>query len=393
MMLCFARMPSRRLNAGRIANKPFPSRGDSFPDEGQGGRQMNPKRADILIVDDDEVTCEVLSRQLTMLGYKAKAVSTAEAAMELLEKETFALALVDIMMPGLSGIDLLAFIKSRLPEIAVLMVTGLDDVKTALMTVDMGAYGYLIKPVKTTELAVSIASALERQRNILETKEHEQTISEQVQKQCDAVSRVGEDMVTRMLTTARMGPGETLNHARRLGESSALLARYLLWPEQEVENLRLAAQLHDIGQSALPDSLLWKTERLSVEEEEIMRTHTIKGARILEGSSVPFLRMARDVALHHHEKWDGTGYPHRLRGDTIPASARIVAIVDAFDRLTHNRLHLRAISPERAVVIMREYRGIVFDPRIFDYFLTLLPRIRTIQRTFPEDGCTIAAAC
>lgn len=341
--------------------------------------------AKILIVDDEPEICEILLRCLAGAGHRCKTASSAEQAIEVLQSEEFHLALIDLMMPGMSGMDLLTFINSQFREVAVVIESGVDDVKTALMTFQLGAFGYLTKPFKQNDVVICVANALERRRLLISNREQEKALTRKVQTEKECLSGMAEEMVLRLLLAAGSRDNETVAHAWRVGLYSALIAKYLLWDEEAVQGLRLAAALHDIGKVGVPEHILFKPGRLTADETEIMKAHTLIGARILAGSRSPIIRTAQEVALSHHEQWDGSGYPHRLSGTRIPEPARIVAVADAYDTLIHNQSWRPALSEESALRTMNAYRGQTFDPRILDYFFSLLPQIRRINEEVKDD--------
>jgi putative two-component system response regulator len=341
--------------------------------------------AKILIVDDESHICEIISRWLTAEGYICKTVTDGESAIDILNQESFDLVIADIMMPGMSGVDLLTFIKSRYSDIAVLMLTAVDDCETGAITLDLGAYGHMFKPFDKRDILLSVFNALERRRLSLANEEYQRTLEKQLAEHTAAMKEREREMINLLLTTLSIKTDETLAHCKRVGNYAAALARYLRWDLQAVEVLRLAATLHDIGKLGIPDNVLLKPAELTFQEFEVVKTHTKIGARILGSSRLPIIRLAREISLSHHEKWDGSGYPSGLRGEAIPESGRIVAIVDTYDTLTQHKAHRPAFSEDKALAIMDAYKEKLFDPRIYDYFLTLLPAMQKIRLAGRED--------
>lgn len=334
--------------------------------------------AKVLIVDDEQEICELISKWLTPRGFVCASASTGEAAVKLMEKNSFDLLITDIMMPGMSGMDLLAFVKSRFPEVAVIMVTGIDDEETAVMTFDLGAWGYIVKPFEYHDVILNVSNVMERRRLFLLRQDHERVLKEKAQEKVEDIKSLEQEMISVLLAAMATHHDETHAHVKRIGLGASLTARYLRWSNEAVERIYLAAQLHDLGKVGIPDHLLNKPEKLTPEEFELIKKHTIIGGRILEASNLPLIQMAREIALSHHERWDGSGYPRGLHGTLIPESARIVSIVDVYDSLTHERPYRRALNEERALAVMKAYREASFDPKIFDYFVTLLPQIQRI---------------
>jgi putative two-component system response regulator len=340
----------------------------------------------ILVVDDEPYVCELLSRWLTSDGYQCESAYSGHDAVKALESGAFQLVVSDIMMPGMSGIDLLTIIKTLFSDVAVIMVTGVDDRKTAIMTLELGAYGYVIKPFDRNEIIINVANALERRRLRLLSEEYERGLEDQVQQRTTEVREREEEIILRLISATGYRDDETGSHVRRIGLYAAEMAKALGWSTREIENIRLAAPMHDVGKIGIPDSILRKPASLTVEEFEVMKAHAEIGAQILDGSDVPLIRMARDIAHWHHERWDGSGYPRGLVADDIPECAAIVAVVDVYDALVHDRVYRPAFSEEKALGIMLAGDGEYFGDRIFDCFLDLLPALRLIREKVQDEA-------
>ena len=301
--------------------------------------------AKILIVDDEADITSRLARYVTLDGYSCSTASSGEEAQELLKENEFHLVLSDINMPGISGIELLAGIKNRYPDIAVLMATAVDGRATATRALEHGAYGYLIKPFTMSDVLINVANALERRRLTLLSQEYERELEEKVQERTREVREKArqvrereEEIVFRLLSSMGFRDDETGTHARRIGLYSAVMAREPGWDAEQTDNIRLAAPMHDLGKIGIGDGILRKPGKLTFDEFEVMKQHTIIGAKILDGSEVPLLQLAGEIALSHHEKWNGSGYPHSLIGEDIPESGRIVAVADVYDPCSQTRV-------------------------------------------------------
>ena len=195
-----------------------------------------------------------------------------------------------------------------------------------------------------------------------------------------------EEIIFRLLSTAAYRDNETGDHIRRIGLYSSAVARNLGWKDQAADDIRLAAAMHDIGKVGIPDNILKKPGILTPEEFAIMKTHTEIGSRILGDSSVEMVQMAAKIALAHHEKWDGSGYPKGLSGDVIPESSRIVAVADVYDALVNDRVYRPAMSEPATIAIMNDGKGRHFDPRILEAFFDLLPEIWRIRDQVRDEG-------
>jgi putative two-component system response regulator len=341
--------------------------------------------ATVLVVDDEPTTRKVIARWLGAAGFRCIQADNAAAALDWLEQLDVDLATMDVSMPGCSGVDLLAQVKQRRPETEVIMLTALGDTSTAIQAMSLGAYGYLIKPVEGEELVFQARKALERRQLLIERRQYTQTLEKKVREQMRLLRHAHEETILCLLSASRYRDEETGGHIKRTGLHSELFAEVLGWSPEAVENIRLAAPMHDLGKIGIPDAILKKPGKLTAEEYEVMKTHTIIGAGMLEGSESAVLQMGRDIALCHHERWDGTGYPRGIAGSAIPESARILAIVDVFDALTHRRVYHEAVSEEEALTVMERGRGSHFDPFLFGVFLGLVPELRRIAVENPDD--------
>lgn len=346
---------------------------------------MENNGAKILVVDDEPNICDLLSRWLTSEGYECTTALSGQAALDYLQSDEFHLVVSDIMMPGMSGVDLLTVIKPLFPDVAVIMVTAVDDRNTAILTLELGAYGYIIKPFDRNEILINVANALERRRLNLLGQEYERSLELEVEQRTKQVREREEEIIFRLLSATGQRDDETGGHVRRIGLYACEIAKKLGWKSQDAEQIRLAAPMHDVGKIGIPDNILRKPGRYTPEEFEIMKQHTEIGARILDGSNVPLIQMAKDIALCHHERWDGSGYPKGLEKDQIPESARIVAVVDVYDALVHDRIYRPALTEEQAISLMMAGSGDHFGPEIFDCFRAMLPAIRQIRDAFQEE--------
>ena len=347
----------------------------------------------ILIVDDEEHVRELLSRWVSDAGYNCVQVSSGEKAWHRLQDGAFSLLITDIMMPGMSGMTLLSSVRKRFPDVAVIMVTAISDRETAIQALQLGAYGYIIKPFDQNEVLISVVNALERRKLVLEGKHHERRLEKEVHDRTLDVRRREAEIILRLISASEYRDDETGAHIRRIGLYSAVLAEAAGWKPEDSEIIRLAGAMHDIGKIGVPDNILLKPAKLTAEEFEVVKRHSEIGARILGGSDIPLLCTASDIALSHHEKWDGSGYPQGLAGEAIPECSRIVALADVFDALSSHRVYRPAMPEMEAVAIMRKEKREHFDPRLFELFLFVLPEFRRIQsmQHYIELEATVAA--
>ena len=348
----------------------------------------------ILIVDDEAPIRTLLARLLGVHGFDCLSVGSASEARLLLATEQVSLILSDVNMPGESGLDFAREVSKDHPEIAIVMVTGLDDRHHAEAAVEHGVYGYVLKPFKPNELVINVVNALRRRTLEIENRGHrdrlEQTVLERTSTLRETISRLEssegemrrlrEETIRRLSWAAEFRSQETGQHIVRMSLYCALLARLAGIDAERAELIRIASPMHDVGKIGIPDRILLKPGKLTGEERHIMESHAAMGHRILAGSNVELLELAALLALTHHERIDGAGYPHGLAGERIPIEGRIAAIADVFDALTSDRVYRPAFQPEEAREMMLDGRGTQFDPRLLDLFLGAWHDVLAIRR-------------
>lgn len=343
--------------------------------------------ATVLVVDDERPVRDLVTRWLSRSGFHCMQADSANAAWDLVRSTGVELVVSDIAMPGRSGLELLIDIKTSFPDTAVLMLTASGDTRTAIQALTAGAFGYLLKPVQEGELVLQVQRGMDVRRLVLENRAYTHELEDRVRQQTSSIRRAHEETIHRLVAASRFRDEETGAHIRRTGLYSEVFAEVLGWSSEEVETIRLAAPMHDVGKIGIPDSILRKPGRLTDAEFEIMKTHTTIGAGMLAGSDWPVLQLAHDIALNHHERWDGSGYPNGLQGEMIPLAARIVALVDVYDALSHDRVYRPAFSEEETLDLMTKGRGTHFDPFLFGVFLALVPELRRIAQDNPDEAC------
>jgi putative nucleotidyltransferase with HDIG domain len=345
----------------------------------------------LLIVDDEQVIREVLTERLTGAGYPCAAAANAgEALARLRNGGGYSLVLTDIDMPGQNGIELLQEIRRSLPDIDVVMVTGVVDVDTAIQSIRMGASDYLTKPFNLEEVVLIVERTLEKRRLVRENREYQQSLERKVEERTHEVKRKS-DEVERLYSELKTAfeqiratydttlealmealdtrDTETQGHSRRVSEYTVVVARQMGVNEPELTQMRWGALLHDVGKIGVPDAILRKPGPLTPAEWVEMRKHPELGRRIL--ANIRFLEGAVPIVYCHQERYDGTGYPRGLKGDQIPLGARIFAVVDTLDAMTMNRPYRKALPYERARQEVIRFSGVQFDPRVVEAFLQI----------------------
>ena len=302
--------------------------------------------ARILIVDDEPGVREALRRLVADEGHVATVTGDTTEARAELGSGSFELILCDVNLPGESGLELVHDVVAGRTDVAVLMVSGADDPQLAETALALGAYGYIVKPFRDSEVNIGIANALRRRRLEIENKAHHERLEQLVAERTAELDRSREETIHRLARAAELRDHETGQHIERVSRYSELIARRLGLPHDRCELLRIASPLHDIGKIAIPDHILRKPAPLSADERRVVETHTGLGHTILAGSREPLLQLGAEIAWTHHERFDGGGYPRRLAGDAIPLAGRIVAVADVFDALVSDRVY-RARAPGR----------------------------------------------
>lgn len=343
---------------------------------------QTPER--ILIVDDERQIRGVIAAIVEMEGYHFSLAEDAESALVKLGQQPFDLLISDINMKAMSGVELLRLALQHYPDLAVIMVTGVDDRETAIETLHIGAYGYVTKPFQANELIINIANALRRRQLEIENRRHREELEILIEERTKELFQSREESIYILSKTAEFRDNETAKHTIRMGHSSAQLARFSGLPEPFCRRIQIAAPLHDVGKIGISDTILLKPGKLTIEEFAKMKTHCEIGYRILSESTSDILSLGAEIALNHHEKFDGSGYPNGLSGDEIPITGRIAAICDVFDALTTERVYKKAIPADQALQIMIEGRGSHFDPRLLDHFLQNFKIFASIRGRFAD---------
>jgi response regulator RpfG family c-di-GMP phosphodiesterase len=358
-------------------------------------------RKRVLVVDDDPAAAKLLALMLRGSSVSCAIAGSAEEAVNLVQSEQFDAIISDLRMPGISGLELLAEIRRRFPHVAFLITTGVQDLQVAIEAMHSGADDYLVKPLVEENVTISLERAMARRRVEQQVeiyhRDLEKLISErtrQLNLAFEHIQRSYEETLQALGAAIDLRDGETAGHSWRVCQYSLEIAAVMNMPQYERDNLARAAYLHDIGKLAVPDGILLKPGPLTEDEWIVMRRHAQIGFDLLK--MIPFLSAAAEIVLSHHERFDGAGYPRRLRGAQIPLSARIFSVADTLDAITSNRPYRSALSFEGALEIIRHLSGSQFDPNVLEAFLAVpLDRWREIgsreRRSLRENAAELSA--
>ena len=358
--------------------------------------------ATVLVVDDDSALRRMIVRILSRAGYSCSEAPGPTEAQALSEVTEFSLVTCDVNMPGGSGLDLVGALRAQHRDIAVVMVSGMDDPRTAAAATDHGAYGYVVKPFEANEMLIAADNALRRRELEIENREHRQHLEllvaerttdlvatvERLSRAEEALRASQEEAIRRLAHAVEFRDPATGAHLDRMSRTCELLALRLDLGQERSQMIRIASPMHDIGKIAVSDEILRKPGRLTPADWEDMRRHPLIGSEILSGSDSELLRLGGLIALTHHERWDGSGYPYGTMGQAIPVEGRIVAIADVFDALTSVRPYKPAFEVDHAVSLMRDERGHHFDPEFLDVFLIMIDELAgaVASATYATEG-------
>jgi putative two-component system response regulator len=336
------------------------------------GSVLRPSR--VLIADDEVVTREILARKLEGLGYACECCASGRTAIDMLTTGRFDLVVADIQMPDIGGITLLKEAMRLSPGIAVILMTSIIDIEAAVDALKDGAYDYITKPFSLEQVSISVSRALEKRRLLLENRNYQRTLEEQVasrtrqlEEALGVLQQTYHSTLVALSKALDSRDADSDGHSLRVTVYTKQIAQRLKLSDADIRIVEQGVLLHDIGKIGIPDELLSRPETLTEKEWLLMRQHPEIGYRIL--SSIKFLKGAAQVVLHHHERYDGKGYPRGLKGNEIHLGARIFAVAAALDDLTSNNRLEPAMSFEAAAEEIPKMAGIQLDPQIVSEFL------------------------
>ena len=337
----------------------------------------------VLVVDDEEPIRNALRKFLKQQQFEVYAASSADEALQQLRLHKIALMLSDIRMPGTSGVDLVPQALEIEPELAILMLTAVNDATSAALCMQRGALDYLTKPIELADLGRAVQRALKRREMLLENRQLNQWLKEEVtartaelQRERMKAERISVATLEALVNALEAKDPYMRGHSARVADLSATIAHEMGIPDEGVEYVRVAGRLHDIGKIGTRETVMNKEGPLTADEFEHVKQHVIIGSQIL--APLTHLGPVTGAVRSHHERWDGTGYPDGLRAEEIPVEGRIIAAAEVYDALTTSRPYQEKMTPEQAVERMSDLSNTVIDPKVYDALSAVVARRQTL---------------
>ncbi len=346
-------------------------------------------QANILIVDDEPSNVKLLKKILAQKGYlNVQATCNPVEVESLCDKTEFDAFLLDIRMPEISGFELMRILKHRFKNdyLPVLILSAETERETRLRALECGAKDFITKPFDHLETLTRIYNLLEVRLMHKQVRDQNIVLEQQVKQRTQELYNTRQEVIRRLGLAAEYRDNETGNHIIRMSKYAHILALAHGLSEQQADMILNASPMHDIGKIGIPDNVLLKPARLNSEEWKIMQTHVIIGGGILSGDNSTLMKTAQRIALHHHEKWDGSGYPAGLQGEEISIEGRICAVVDVFDALLSQRPYKKAWVLDQVLDLIEAESGKHFDPDLTPLMRQILPEIKVISEQFSDNA-------
>lgn len=352
-------------------------------------RSLDPEvlRSRILVVDDTPANVVMLADMLDIAGYgNVLAVTDSREVIGICKRVPFDLILLDMRMPHLSGLEVMGQLSEAFSDeyLPVLVLTAQTDDETRKAALAAGAKDFINKPFTTWEVLQRIQNTLETRLFYKAQKQRADELDAKVREKTHEIRELQLEIIRRLGRAAEYRDNETGAHVVRMSRSCQILALAAGLGETQAEDILYASPMHDVGKIGIPDSILLKPGRLDPEERKVIETHAELGFRMLQDHDAPLMRLAADIALTHHEHWDGNGYPSGLVGTAIPIEGRIAAICDVFDALTSSRPYKLAWSLEEVCRFFADQSGKQFDPVLTEAFLRVVDRVYALRNELPD---------
>ena len=331
----------------------------------------------ILVVDDEKGIRESISDYLEDIGCLPGLAADGSDALNMLETGDYDVLIIDLNMPGMDGFGVIERIVPLHPEMPIIVLSGVNVLDKAIEAIRKGAWDFLSKPIGSfSVLRFTLNRAIERSRLLKDNRLYREHLEEEVIKKTEQVLEMShslilaqKEIILRLGDVVETRSHETGNHVLRVSEYSYLLGTLIGLSNEKSNDLRLASPMHDVGKIGITDLILNKPGKLTDEELKLVQNHTVIGYNIFKKSALPVLQLAAEIALCHHERWDGCGYPNGKVGSDIPLCARITSIVDVFDAISHSRVYKDAWSIDKTFDYIKNNSGIFFDPEITEVFI------------------------
>ncbi len=352
---------------------------------------MESKGKSILIVDDEIAIRESIADYLEDNGCVPETAADGTEAMEKLQVKEYDAVILDLNMPGIDGLGVIEKSVPLYPEMPLIVLSGVGVLDKAVEAIRKGAWDFLSKPIESfSVLFLILDRVLERARLIKENRLYKEHLEDEVRKKTEQVLEMSHSLImTQKEIIFRLGDvvetrsHETGNHVLRVSEYAYILGKQSGLDNEVADDIKVASPMHDVGKIGISDQILNKPGKLSEDEFLLMQEHTTIGYNIFHNSGLPVLQLAAEIALNHHERWNGEGYPNRKSREDIPLSARITTIVDVFDAITHPRVYKEAWSIDKTLAYMNENSGIIFDPSLLALFMKNVDQYIDIYTRLP----------
>jgi response regulator RpfG family c-di-GMP phosphodiesterase len=323
----------------------------------------------VLVVDDDAAIGRILGRILARMNRECALATSSEEARQLLKEEAFDLILCDIRLPGESGMDLIEHVLSEYPDTAVIMVSGVDDPQTVEKALEMGAYGFIVKPFKTSEVMINVSSALRRQSLELWNRFYHESLEQVVSDRTAKLQETLDGLVRVVALSVETRDPYTSGHQRRVAELAVAIGEEMRLTSDQLKGVGMAGMIHDLGKLSIPAEILSKPGRLNDMEFTLIKGHSKTGYDILKDIEFPW--PIAEVVYQHHERINGSGYPRGLKGEEILLEAKILAVADVVEAMASHRPYRPALGIEAALDEIKKNRGVLYDLQAADACLAV----------------------
>lgn len=352
---------------------------------------MKKELQKILVIDDDSGVRRMMARILGRFGYNTVTTHCGHEAFSIIRDNPPDLIILDLSMPEIDGFEITNRLKQdrKTQEIPIILITALDTCKNHVKALELGVDDFLSKTAEPEEIIARVQSHLKTKQLNDQLKRYRKSLEQKVELKTAQLKNASLEIIWRLTAASEYRDNETGAHIKRMSHYSAAIAEQMGLSAKTTESILYATPMHDIGKIGIPDRILLKPGRLDPQEWLIMKMHPLIGANILKGCEIGIVRMGAMIALTHHEKWDGSGYPNRLKSRQIPLIGRIAALADVFDALTSKRPYKKAFPVDKSYKIIQQERGRHFDPDVVDAFFAIQDKIRAIKERFKDEENTV----